>query len=88
MLTYEVLKDRYTNLKKSHNALFNELVKTDKENKHLNKQLDQALKDYDKLQNTINKIAIWINKYTDKNILDEDADIQELINIITGEENE
>ena len=79
MLTYEVLKDRYKSLRKSHEDIYNELIKADKEIKHLNKQLDQALKDYDELQQRIYKAIKYIN-----NNYDEEP--HELYGLVSGDE--
>ena len=83
MLTYEVLKERYASIRKSHNDIFNELIRVDKENKHLNQQLDRALKDYDKLQQRIDKAIEYIKNEDWNTEYD-----SKLLMILQGETNE
>ena len=54
-----------------------------KENKHLNLQLDQALQDYDELQQKIDK-ALCCLKSTDGNVFDYMI-IEDAIDILKGE---
>lgn len=90
MLTYEVLKERYKSLRKSHKDIYNELIRADKEIKHLNKQLDQALKDYDELQERIDKAIEYMKLIemdkTDKYIPIRDYnEYKKLLNILRGD---
>lgn len=89
MLTYGVLKDRYKILRKSHEDIYNALIRADKEIKHLNKQLDQALKDYDELQKRIDKAINILNQIDlDKYVYTKSRQkeiIKNLLNIIRGD---
>ena len=80
MLTYDVLRDRYKNLRKSHEDIYNELIRADKKIKHLNQQLDRALKDYDELQQRIYKAVDLINNH--KDYQSEGLLVEETINLL------
>ena len=69
---YDLLYNKLDHYNKIINEQALEIARLKEENKHLNLQLDQALKDYEELQQRIDKAIEYIKEYGRDKQLEED----------------
>lgn len=60
-LSYQILKERYIDLKKSHKTLLDEVLKLHLENKQLKKEISRSKEDCKNLMNIINNNCKELN---------------------------